>query len=85
LPRSEEHYRGDHLSERDPGAFKEPGADATGEGDVTELTEDSDNPELQAMERDAQKTEPRVQQHPHTEEEARRRSARRTPTRRRRA
>ncbi|RPH39467.1 MAG: hypothetical protein EHM91_12350, partial [Planctomycetota bacterium] len=71
MPRSEEHYRGehqDHISERDPGALKEPDADATGEGSVTELSEDSDNPELPGMERDAQKTEPRVQHHPHTQE-----------------
>jgi hypothetical protein len=76
LPPYEEPYRGthqDHIAERDPGALKDPEADATGEGDVTELTEDSDNPELPAMEQEAQKTEPRVQHHPHPEEEARRR------------
>ena len=87
LPRSEEPHRGeyqDQIAEREPGAFKEPDADATGEGNAAELAEDSDLPELQELERNAQKTEPRAQAHPHTGEEARRRGARRGPARRRR-
>jgi hypothetical protein len=56
--------------------LKEPAADATGEGSVTELSEDSDNPELPEMERDAQKTEPRVKSHPHLSPEKLRRPKR---------
>jgi hypothetical protein len=68
LPAYEEPFRGerqDQIEERDPGALKEPGADATGEGNVSELAEDSDGPDIPELERNAQKTEPRVKPHPH--------------------
>ena len=63
LPHREEPSRGEHqdqIAERDPGALKEPEADATGEGNVAELAEDSESSDLPTLERDAQRTEPRV-------------------------
>ena len=86
LPPSAEPYRGehqDHFAEREPGALKDPEADASGEGNVTELAEDSETQDLPALERDAQKTEPRVEAHPHTEQERRRLRARPSTGRRR--
>jgi len=79
LPGREEPFRGEHqdqISEREPGALKEPDADATGEGDVAELAEDSEGPEIPELERNAQKTEPRVKSHPHLSDAKERRPKR---------
>jgi len=68
LPPSEEPYRGerqDRFAERDPGALKEPGADATGEGNVTELARDFDDESVRALEQNAMKTSPRAAPHAH--------------------
>src|SRR5262245_21401387 len=75
----EEPFRGerqDQISEPEPGALKEPGADAAGEGNVSELAEDSEGPEISELEQDAQKTEPRVKPHPHLSSEKQRRPKR---------
>ena len=68
LPPAEEPHRGehqDHLAERDPGGLREPEADAIGEGNVTELAEQMDIPEMVVLERNVQKTRSRVAAHPH--------------------
>jgi len=68
LPPEEERHRGerlDHIADREPTGLREPEADATGEGNVTELAEQMDIPEMPALERNAQRTRSRVIAHPH--------------------
>ncbi len=68
LPPSDESQRGgrqDRSSGRDPGALKDPRADATGEGNVTELARDLDDESVRALEQNALKTSPRAATHPH--------------------
>ena len=63
LPPSEEQYRGerqDRINDRDPGIPKDPRADASGEGNVTELTSDLDDESVRALERNSSRTSPRV-------------------------
>jgi len=66
LPASEESQRGgrqDRIAEREP--LKDPRADATGEGSVTELARDLDDESVRTLEANALKTSPRAAPHPH--------------------
>jgi hypothetical protein len=68
LPPLDEPFRGENqgrLAEREPGALNAPSADASGEGDVTELAQEMDEDAIRHLERNAQKTEPRAVPHPH--------------------
>ena len=63
LPPSEEAQRGerqDRNAEQGPGALKDPRADATGEGTVTELARDLDEESVRLLEQNALKTSPRA-------------------------
>src|SRR5689334_6451378 len=68
LPPDDEPNRGewqDRAAEGEPGALKRPSADATGEGNVTELTQDLDDESVRKPEQNAQRTEPRAARHSH--------------------
>src|SRR6185295_17317047 len=62
LPPADEPYRGTQRPRLDD---RNPDADAIGEGSVTELAEEMNIPEMAALERNAQRTEPRAAAHPH--------------------
>ena len=54
LPPADEPYRGEHqdqIGDREPGALRDPRADAIGEGNVTELTSDLDDESVQTLEK----------------------------------
>jgi hypothetical protein len=59
LPPADEPYRGEHqdqIGDREPGALRDPRADAIGEGNVTELTSDLDDESVQTLEKNSART-----------------------------
>jgi hypothetical protein len=68
LPPGDEPFRGEwqeRAAEGEPGALKKPSADASGEGNVTELAQDLDDESVRKLEQNAQRTEPRASRHSH--------------------
>jgi len=65
LPPDDEPFRGEWQDRAAEGDLKKPSADASGEGNVTELTQDLDDESVRKLEQNAQRTEPRAARHSH--------------------